>query len=114
VDVISAAVVLLALGAPLGLATAWFVSHGAGAIAQLFGPQPPMGWPRGVQEDDDFQWHWPGRMAPPPVPHPAAHATGPGAGARRDHPEPSIDVATIEELDAGSGPIARPIRATLR
>jgi hypothetical protein len=109
VDLVSAIVVLLALGAPLGLATAWFVSYGAGAIAQLFGPQPPMGWPHGVQEDDDFQWHWPGRVAPPPVPPTPATRTR-ATGHAIAYQEPPIEAATIEELDAGNGTVARPIR----
>lgn len=107
-ELVVAAVLLLTLAAPLALATAWFVSHGGTAIAQLFMPPRPMGWPHGVQEDDDFQWHWPGRVPPPPAPRPTSgvrdgHDGGAGS-------EPTIEAAVLEELPPGNGTLAGPVR----
>ena len=86
---------LLALAAPLGLASAWFVTGGALGIARAFVPAPPMEWPHGVQEDDDFQWHWAG--APDGEPAQAAADAHDG-------------LASLEELRPGEGPAARPVR----
>jgi hypothetical protein len=45
-----------------------FSGRGAQVIGGLFSP-PGLGWPPGVQEDDDLAWHWPDRSndgtAPP-------------------------------------------------
>jgi hypothetical protein len=42
-------------------------SRGAGTLAGLFHP-PELGWPQGVQEDDDVRWNW--RAAGLPTPRP--------------------------------------------
>lgn len=42
--------------------------RGAGAAAQvmtqMFDSPANLGWPSGVQEDDDFHWRWSGHAAP--------------------------------------------------
>lgn len=49
---LSIAVVLVALVVAYGLA-----GRGAQSLGGLFHP-PTLGWPPGVQEDDDFTWRW--------------------------------------------------------
>jgi hypothetical protein len=92
---VPAVLLLFALGAPVGLAGAWFVTGGATGIARAFQPTPPLEWPHGVQEDDDFHWTWSGAGAVEPEPDPPPAAAG---------------AAWIEELPIGAGPAARPIR----
>jgi hypothetical protein len=49
-------------GAALGLTTAF--RRVPFSFAEGFlGYRPDMGWPHGVQEDDDFHWNWKGRKA---------------------------------------------------
>ena len=53
-----------------GLALAYnFAGRGAQALGGLFHP-PGLGWPHGVQEDDDLRWRW--SAALPPSREPAA------------------------------------------
>ena len=57
-DALLSAAMLLALAAPVGLAAAWLVVRGPSGLAGFFGPQPGLGWPRGVQEEDPVAWTW--------------------------------------------------------
>ncbi len=68
---------LLALAAPIGLAAAWFTNQGPGALAGFFRADPGLGWPRGVQEDDDVTWNWsPGSAAAAAFAQASAEETG--------------------------------------
>lgn len=54
-DVGTVVVAVVVLG---GLAVAYnFAGRGAQALGGLFHP-PGLGWPHGVQEDDDLHWRW--------------------------------------------------------
>jgi hypothetical protein len=92
-DPLMGALLLLALGAPLGIAGAWFVTGGAMGIARAFQPAPPMEWPHGVQEDDDFHWQWSDPAS--------GDAAAPDAGGAP---------ASVEDLAPGEGPRAEPVR----
>jgi hypothetical protein len=56
-DALLSAALLLALAAPVGLAAAWLVVKGPSGLAGFFGPQPGLGWPHGVQEEDPPSWN---------------------------------------------------------
>ena len=56
-DALLSAALLLALAAPVGLAAAWLVVKGPSGLAGFFGPQPGLGWPHGVQEEDPAGWN---------------------------------------------------------
>jgi hypothetical protein len=49
------------------VAAGYVTLRGAGAAAQvmtqMFDSPAKLGWPSGVQEDDDFHWRWSGRSA---------------------------------------------------
>ena len=49
------------------IAAGYVTLRGAGAAAkvmtQMFDSPAKLGWPSGVQEDDDFHWRWSGRPA---------------------------------------------------
>lgn len=51
------------------IAAGYITLRGAGAAAQvmtqMFDRPAELGWPSGVQEDDDFQWRWSGRPGVP-------------------------------------------------
>jgi len=51
------------------LAAGFVTLRGAGAAAQvmtqMFDSPAKLGWPSGVQEDDDFHWQWSGRREVP-------------------------------------------------
>jgi hypothetical protein len=53
----------------LCVAAGFVTLRGAGAAAevmtQMFSAPADLGWPSGVQEDDDFHWRWSGRPAVP-------------------------------------------------
>ena len=57
-DALLSAAGLFALAAPVGFAAAWLVVKGPSGLAGLFGPQPGLGWPHGVQEEDPPSWNW--------------------------------------------------------
>lgn len=50
------------------IAAGYVTLTGAGAAAQvmthMFDSPARLGWPSGVQEDDDFRWRWSGRRDP--------------------------------------------------
>lgn len=56
-DALLSAALLLALAAPVGLAAAWLVVKGPSGLAGFLGPQPGLGWPHGVQEEDPASWN---------------------------------------------------------
>lgn len=63
-EIVAGAVVVTSLCVAAG-----YVSlRGAGAAAQvmtrMFDSPAKLGWPSGVQEDDDFHWRWSGRLDP--------------------------------------------------
>jgi hypothetical protein len=70
---------LLALAAPVGFVAAWFSGRGAEALSTFFRPDPGLGWPRGVQEEDPPSWNWDARSGdsqdPPTAPSPPAEGT---------------------------------------
>lgn len=76
------------------IAAGYVTLRGAGAAAQvmtqMFDSPARLGWPSGVQEDDDFHWQWSGRREVP------AEASGP----------------EVVDLTDGSGP--RPSRVARR
>ena len=78
-DALLSAALLFALAAPVGLAAAWLVFKGPSARAGSFGPQPGLGWPRRVQEEDPPSWNLGalGRTA-----HGGAQRGGGGAAGR--------------------------------
>jgi hypothetical protein len=97
-EAITVLFLLMVLAAPIALVNAWFVSGGVMGIARAFGPAPPMAWPEGVQEDDDFHWTW----------TPAA-ADEPPAVAEAVSTEASIE-ASIEDLPIDAGPPVERVR----
>lgn len=79
------------------VAAGFVTLRGAGAAAavmsQMFTSPAELGWPSGVQEDDDFHWRWSGRPAIP-VENPVDDIWSP--------PE-------IVDLADGSGPRPMPV-----
>ena len=67
--------VVVALAATLTvlLVAVNFSGRGAQVIGGLFSP-PGLGWPSGVQEDDDLRWHWGDPRNAPPGPDAATPA----------------------------------------
>lgn len=64
-DVPTVVMLVVVLG---GLAVAYnFAGRGAQALGGLFHP-PGLGWPHGVQEDDDLHWRWSVETARPSPP----------------------------------------------
>lgn len=49
---------LLLLSAPVAAAAWYLVVRGPEAMADLFRPDPGLGWPTGVQEEDPPPWRW--------------------------------------------------------
>jgi hypothetical protein len=91
-DTVLSVVVVLALAAPVGVAAAWYSTHGADALAGFFRPSSvtELGWPRGVQEEEPTAWNWDGRTesevagrtperAEAPTVVPVAFHVGPGS-----------------------------------
>jgi hypothetical protein len=62
----------------------------------LFRPYRRDPWPVGVQEDDDFRFQWTPAAAPAPLPR-----------ENRDDAGALGPAATIEDITAESGPLAR-------
>jgi hypothetical protein len=89
------------LVAAVCVAAGFVTLRGAGAAAevmtQMFSSPANLGWPTGVQEDDDFHWHWSGRSAAPSASEvvPLKHDPGP-------RPE-------LVELPRGTGPRPLPV-----
>jgi hypothetical protein len=90
------------------LAAGFVTLRGAGAAAevmtQMFSSPADLGWPTGVQEDDDHHWCWAGLPAVDEAPASSGFARGevttlPGPGLR---PE-------LVELPRGTGPRALPV-----
>jgi hypothetical protein len=52
------AIIALAATLTVLLVAVNFSGRGTQLIGGLFSP-PGLGWPPGVQEDDDLVWHWP-------------------------------------------------------
>jgi len=73
------AVIALAATLTVLFVAANFSGRGAQLIGGLFSP-PGLGWPSGVQEDDDLVWHWPDAPG------------GPGAGPDRGPASPGETV----------------------
>ena len=68
-----------------GLAMAYnFAGRGAQALGGLFHP-PGLGWPHGVQEDDDLHWRW--SAGGPPRLSPRSRDERPADGDHRIVPE---------------------------
>ena len=82
-------------------AVAFVTLRGAGAAAavmtQMFSSPADLGWPTGVQEDDDFHWQWSGR---PSVP--GGSEVAPLKGDPGPRPE-------LVELPGGTGPRPVPV-----
>lgn len=68
-DAVLSVALMLACAAPIGLGAAWFAIRGPAALGGFFRPGAPLGWPRGVQEEDAPTWNWDGRV--PPATRPA-------------------------------------------
>jgi hypothetical protein len=51
---------------PFAMGGAYLVTRGPSALSDLVGGWKPMGWPVGVQEDDDFHWRWDGKPVESP------------------------------------------------
>ena len=71
--------VVLALGraiARIGLSR----TNALGALVEGWRPDP---WPRGVQEDDEFRWHWRPPEGPGELPPPAMQGVRPAVALRR-------------------------------
>ena len=67
-DALIGLVVLLLAAAPLGFAGAVLATRGPELLASLFKDPTKLGWPVGVQEEDDVRWSWSARETPaPPV-----------------------------------------------
>jgi hypothetical protein len=82
------------------VAAGYVTLRGAGAAAQvvtqMFNSPADLGWPSGVQEDDDFHWRWSAR------PGPLADVDSRLGDAAWSQPE-------IVDLQDGSGPRALPV-----
>lgn len=89
------------LVAAVCLAVGFVTLRGAGAAAhvmtQMFTSPADLGWPTGVQEDDDFHWQWSGR---PSV------SGGSEVAPRTDDPGPRPELV---ELPRGAGPRPLPV-----
>jgi hypothetical protein len=61
--------VVAAMMTTVCVAAGFVTLRGAGAAAevmsQMFTSPAELGWPSGVQEDDDFHWRWSARPASP-------------------------------------------------
>lgn len=83
------------------LAVGFFTLRGAGAAAQvmtqMFSSPANLGWPSGVQEDDDLHWSWSALPAGTDLHQPAALS---------DDPPPPPEIV---ELPDGTGPCPSPV-----
>jgi hypothetical protein len=88
-DVVAGAMVVTTVCIAAGYVTL----RGAGAAAQvmtrMFDSPAKLGWPSGVQEDDDFHWRWSGSPA-----------------ASGEDPEPEL-VDLTEDTGPRPSPVAR-------
>jgi hypothetical protein len=94
------------------LCAAGFVTlRGAGAAAeimtQMFKSPADLGWPAGVQEDDDFHWRWSGLPAPRGLD--AVSTAPPIANLRWALGEDLWTPPEIVDLPDGAGPRAWPV-----
>jgi hypothetical protein len=85
-EIIAGAVVVSAVCVAAGFVTLKGAGAAAQVMTQMFTSPANLGWPSGVQEDDDFHWRW----------------SGPSAAPLKTEPE-------MVDLRDGSGPRAVPI-----
>jgi hypothetical protein len=102
-----AAVIVTAMCAALGLLAMRSVCAGAEVVMLMFRSPADLGWPSGVQEDDDLHWRWSGLPA-------AAAEDGDGARvALRSPAAAPIDDPParpeIVDLPHGTGPRTSPV-----
>jgi len=94
------------------VAVGFVTLRGAGAAAQvmtqMFSSPADLGWPTGVQEDDDFHWRWSGR---PQVPGESEVGSGRPLAARGLGLDDDARAARPElvELPGGTGPQPLPV-----
>ena len=89
------------LVAAVCLAVGFVTLRGAGAAAQvmtqMFSSPADLGWPTGVQEDDDFHWQWSRRPSGP---------GGSDVAPLKYDPRPRPELV---ELPGGAGPRPLPV-----
>jgi hypothetical protein len=101
-DVVLSFLVCLLLGAPIGLAGSLLIGRGPQLMSGLFGGLPPLGWPRGVQEEDPpggWTWHLPPDDA---------------ADAPATAPQPDAAIVSEEPVLAADRPVLRPLKPQIR
>jgi len=57
-DIVAPAAIVLAMCAGLGFLAMRTAGAGADVVMHMFRSPAELGWPTGVQEDDDLHWHW--------------------------------------------------------
>ena len=98
--------------AAVALVACFVALRGAGAASQvmvlMFRSPAELGWPSGVQEDDDFHWRWAARAAASGAGEsgPRPGDGRPWAGAWVVEPDARPEIV---ELAVGLGPRAAPV-----
>ena len=96
-EFLPASLIVIAMCVALGFMAMRAAGAAAHVMTQMFSSPADLGWPSGVQEDDDFHWSW--------SRHPA--------GASRPPPAPPPDDSRVRpelvELLDGAGPRTSPV-----
>jgi hypothetical protein len=99
-EVVASGLVVIAVCAALGLIAIRSAGSGAEVVMLMFRSPAELGWPAGVQEDDDLHWVW----SVPPTSPTEGKDSGPALlpDDARTRPE-------IVELAIGAGPLPSPV-----
>jgi hypothetical protein len=103
VEVIAAAAVITATCAAIGVVAIRAADAGTQVLTVMFRSPAELGWPHGVQEDDDLHWSW---SSPP-----AGVAIEPSKGVAADASGDPVSRPEIVDLPAGAGPPTGRVRA---
>jgi hypothetical protein len=99
-ELVASGLVVVAVCAVLGLLAVRTAGSGAEVVMLMFRSPADLGWPAGVQEDDDLHWVWSG--------HPTSRTEATGGT-----PTLCLDDAPtrpeIVELAVGAGPLPSPV-----
>lgn len=105
-EVVAAGVAVMTVCAAIGYLAVRTAGAGAEVVIQMFRSPADLGWPSGVQEDDDLHWRWSRPTEATDVEGNARVRLEEVSGGAFD--EPPMQVETVD-LPGGSGPRAVPV-----